>query len=61
MRTQPLIHIYNQWFSEKRSDHIKHIYIIDDGLPTGEPACAGCMIGMNHYCDETEYLKASQK
>lgn len=29
-----------------------------DGVPTGEPACAGCMVGGNHYCSEQEYLKA---
>ena len=29
-----------------------------DGVPTGEPSCAGCMVGGNHYCGQEEYLKA---
>jgi len=32
-----------------------------NGVPTGEPACAGCMIGNSHICDEAEYIKAMQK
>jgi len=29
-----------------------------DGVPTGDPACAGCMLGSSHYCDKEQYLKA---
>jgi|SRR3989344_323181 len=30
-----------------------------NGVPTGEPACPGCMIGNNHICDIETYLKVS--
>ena len=29
-----------------------------DGVPTGEPACAGCMLGGGHYCSKEAYLNA---
>jgi len=29
-----------------------------DGVPTGEPACAGCMVGASHYCNLEEYKNA---
>ena len=32
-----------------------------NGIPTGEPACAGCMIGNSHLCDEAEYIKQMQE
>jgi len=32
-----------------------------DGVRTGEPACAGCMIGMSHYCTIEEYQTALNK
>jgi len=32
-----------------------------DGVPTGEPACAGCMVGTGHYCTVDEYLDAVSK
>ena len=32
-----------------------------DGVPTGEPACGGCMVGNNHVCDLDTYLKLSGK
>ena len=28
-----------------------------EGIPTGEPACYGCMIGNNHVCDKNQYLE----
>ena len=32
---------------------------VKDGVPTGEPACPGCMFGNGHYCDYNEYLAAT--
>ena len=29
-----------------------------DGVPTGEPSCAGCMLGGTHYCDLEAYKQA---
>ena len=29
-----------------------------DGVPTGEPPCAGCMLGGTHYCSQEAYQKA---
>ena len=29
-----------------------------DGVPTGEPTCAGCMIAGTHYCSMDDYMKA---
>jgi len=29
-----------------------------DGVATGEPSCAGCMVGRSHFCDQEDYVKA---
>ena len=34
---------------------------VKNGIPTGEPACPGCMFGNGHYCDYNEYLAATDK
>jgi len=31
-----------------------------DGVPTGDPACAGCMIGNSHICEIEEYKEARE-
>jgi len=30
-----------------------------NGVPTGEPACEGCMIGNSHICNKEEYIKTT--
>jgi len=32
-----------------------------NGVPTGEPACEGCMIGNSHICDIEDYVNAAGK
>jgi len=31
---------------------------VTDGIPTGDPACPGCMYGNSHFCNEADYLNA---
>jgi len=32
-----------------------------NGVPTGDPACAGCMVNGGHFCNLEEYNKAAGK
>jgi len=39
-------------------DHYMTMTPIMNGVPTGEPSCAGCMVGNSHFCDVSEYQAA---
>ena len=41
--------------------HFMTMQPVMGGVPTGEPACPGCMIGANHYCDLKEYEAAVER
>jgi hypothetical protein len=47
-----------QELCKQDGNHFMTMMPIIDGDPTGDTACAGCMIGANHYCDLEAYKKA---